>query len=482
MSFNFKNYIQPDNKIQTMINNGEDPDVIKTTQMEDRGICFDKKKYVIEPSTFITYANTRTVSKENDQGVWFYNYVDKHYDLLDEKDCKKILFKLITEADPKWWTPAMQKNYYSFFVNQIEAFQNTGTEEGVLQFNNGIFKFEEQPAELVTPSPEYYCHFRIPYDYDAEAECPNFINFLNDIFDGDKERIQLIQEIMGATLYYCKCMQNLIVFLGIGSNGKSVLANIIKFMLGAKNVSSIPLDKLSGSQFAKQNLDKKLLNISSEVNPEKIYSTADLKALTGGDSVEVERKYQNSYTAEIHAKYILLANDMIQTADYSDGFYRKLIIIPFDEKYKKLEPGAEKVDGVKYQDVTLEETLKEELPGIFNFAYKGLMRFVDQDYQFTVSTACEKAMGRYKNEHNVVKAFLNEAVDATGNKKDTVRSSDIFPAFEEFCRENHYYKQSRNITKIKFFKMLNQAIDETSSLISKKKHNDSFYFTGMKLK
>lgn len=55
MSFNFKNYIQPDNKIQTMINNGEAPDVIKTTQMEDRGICFDKKKYVIEPSTFITY-------------------------------------------------------------------------------------------------------------------------------------------------------------------------------------------------------------------------------------------------------------------------------------------------------------------------------------------------------------------------------------------------------------------------------------------
>ena len=259
---------------------------------------------------------------------------------------------------------------------------------------------------------------------------------------------------MGATLYYCKCMQNLIVFLGNGSNGKSVLANIIKFMLGAKNVSSIPLDKLSGSQFARQNLDKKLLNISSEVDPEKIYSTADLKALTGGDSVEVERKYQNSYTAEIHAKYILLANDMIQTADYSDGFYRRLIIIPFDEKYEKLEPGAEKVDGVKYQDVTLEETLKEELPGIFNFAYEGLMRFVDQDYQFTVSTACEKAMDRYKNEHNVVKAFLNEAVDVTGNKKDTVRSSDIFPAFEEFCRENHYYKQSRNITKIKFFKML----------------------------
>lgn len=482
MSFNFKNYIQPDNKIQTMINNGEDPDVIKTTQMEDRGICFDKKKYVIEPSTFITYANTRTVSKENNQGIWFYNYKDNHYDLLESKKYQKIFFTLITEVDPTWWNLAMQNSYLAFFVNQVRSFSSEGTEEGILQFNNGVFIFEEQPARFVEPSPEYNCQFRIPYDYDENADCPKFKAFLTDILSGDNERIKVVQEIMGATLYYCKCMQNLIVFLGNGSNGKSVLANMIKFMLGAKNVSSIPLDKLSGSQFARQNLDKKLLNISSEVDPEKIYSTADLKALTGGDSVEVERKYQNSYTAEIHAKYILLANDMIQTADYSDGFYRRLIIIPFDEEYKKLEPGAEKVDGVKYQDVTLEETLKEELPGIFNFAYEGLMRFVNQDYQFTVSTACEKAMDRYKNEHNVVKAFLNEAVDVTGNKKDTVRSSDIFPAFEEFCRENHYYKQSRNITKIKFFKMLNQAIDETSFLISKKKHNDSFYFTGMKLK
>lgn len=482
MSFNFKNYIQPDNKIQTMINNGEDPDVIKTTQMEDRGICFDKKKYVIEPSTFITYANTRTVSKENNQGIWFYNYKDNHYDLLESKKYQKIFFTLITEVDPTWWNLAMQNSYLAFFVNQVRSFSSEGTEEGILQFNNGVFIFEEQPARFVEPSPEYNCQFRIPYDYDENADCPKFKAFLTDILSGDNERIKVVQEIMGATLYYCKCMQNLIVFLGIGSNGKSVLANIIKFMLGANNVSSIPLDKLSGSQFAKQNLDKKLLNISSEVNPEKIYSTADLKALTGGDSVEVERKYQNSYTAEIHAKYILLANDMIQTADYSDGFYRRLIIIPFDEKYEKLEPGTEKVDGVKYQDVTLEETLKEELPGIFNFAYEGLMRFVNQDYQLSYSSACEKALEHYKNEHNVVKAFLNEAVNVSGNNSDIVRSSDIFPAFDVYCRDNHYFKQLRSTTKHMFFKMFEQAIDDMNLPIFKKKHSDSYYYTGMILK
>ena len=118
MSFNFKNYIQPDKKIQTMINNGEDPDVIKTTQMEDRGICFDKKKYVIEPSTFITYANTRTVSKENNQGIWFYNYKDNHYDLLESKKYQKIFFTLITEVDPTWWNLAMKATSWKGHLKQ----------------------------------------------------------------------------------------------------------------------------------------------------------------------------------------------------------------------------------------------------------------------------------------------------------------------------------------------------------------------------
>lgn len=482
MIFKVKNYIHPDRKIEAMINKGETPDTIKATQMNDRGISVSRNKYVIEASTFITYANTRTDSREDEHGIWFYNYTDNHYDLLNPKQCKKVLFTLICEGDKTWWNSAMENSYYSFFSNQIDSFQNNGTEEGILQFNNGIYIFEEQPARFVPPSSEYHCQFRLPYDYDENADCLNFKAFLNDIFSGDQERIDLIQEIMGATLYYCKCMQNLIVFLGNGSNGKSLLANIIKYMLGANNVSSVPLDQLSGSQFARQNLDKKLLNVSSEVNSGKIYSTADLKALTGGDSVEVEKKYQNSYTTEIYSKYILLANEMIQTEDYSDGFYRRLIIIPFNEEYKKLVPGSEKIEGVKYQDVTLEADLKEELPGIFNFAYEGLMRLINQDYQLSFSSACEKALERYKNEHNVVKAFLNDAVNVSGDYTDKVRSSDIFPAFEGYCRENHYFKQSRSITKKKFFKMFEQAIGDMDLQITKKKHSDSYYYIGMILK
>ena len=98
-------------------------------------------------------------------------------------------------------------------------------------------------------------------------------------------------------------MQKLVVFLGSGSNGKSLLSNMIKHMLGERNVSAVALDQISSGRFGKQNLDRKLLNISSETKTEKLYSTADLKALTGGDSIEIEEKFEKSYTTEIHSKF-----------------------------------------------------------------------------------------------------------------------------------------------------------------------------------
>ena len=303
----------------------------------------------------------------------------------------------------------------AYFRNKVEQFQTSGTQAGILQFNNCILDFSETERNVLNPSPEYFCNFRLPYDYDENADCPEFKAFLNDIFEDDEERIQLIQEIMGACLMYDKCMQYLVIFLGNGSNGKSLLASTIKHMLGDVNVSAIALDRLSGDRFAKQNLDGKLLNISSEIKSEKIYSTSDFKTLTGGDSVEVEKKFQNAYTTEIYCKYILLANEMFQTDDTSDGFYRRLIIIPFNQHYYDYVPDEKKEEEKKYQDIYLEGTLEDELSGIFNFALEGLFRLWDNDFHFSYSSACERAKENFKKEHNIVMAFLNECVEITGN-------------------------------------------------------------------
>ena len=485
-SFKAENYIRKDRNIEKLIqeNQGEITEEITEIMLEDRGISFnDRNKPVIDANQFIKYAMTLVTARENPHGIWFYNYKAKHYDLLPAEMYKKIFFHIIEQASETVWKPAMEKQYMAYFRNKVEQFQTSGTQAGILQFNNCILDFSEVEGKVLKPSPEYFCNFRLPYDYDENADCPEFKAFLNDIFEDDEERVQLIQEIMGACLMYDKCMQYLVIFLGSGSNGKSLLASTIKHMLGDVNVSAIALDRLSGDRFAKQNLDGKLLNISSEIKNEKIYSTSDFKTLTGGDSVEVEKKFQNAYTTEIYCKYILLANEMFQTDDTSDGFYRRLIIIPFNQHYYDYVPDEKKEEGKKYQDIYLEGTLEDELSGIFNFALEGLFRLWDNDFHFSYSSACERAKENFKKEHNIVMAFLNECVEITGiDSRFKEKSSDVFHRFDRFCRENHYHRQLSSINNKKFVRLMQQIIDSEELDIVRKKRKDSYYYVGMKFK
>lgn len=454
--FNEKNYIKRDKK------NAEWKEKLSTEEYQEkmlkqRGFEYDDKKRIkLNHNKFIQYAMKRITALNHAEKVYFYNFKSKRYEKLDEPQYRKIFFYIIEEASTEVWRKRMENEYIPYFLRKLAYAEDNGMKPGWLHFPNAIIDIENR--DIYDPTSDIFCLVQIPYKYDNDAEAPAFLDFLNDIFEGDQERIDLIQEIMGICLYYKDILQKLIVFLGAGSNGKSLLSNIIKKMLGEQNVSAIALDRLSGGRFSKQNLDRKLLNISSETKSEKLYSTSDLKTLTGGDSVEIEEKFEKSYTTEIHSKFILLANDMIQTKDYSDGFYRRLLIIPFNKRYVDLAPGDEPEEGVSYKDAFLEDKLLEELPGIFNFAVDGLLRFIENNYTLTNSEVCNKALEHYKNEHNVVKAFVNECLEIhEPNKKTKVKRSELFPAFKSFCYTNQF---SHNMSSIQFLRLFRNIMED----------------------
>lgn len=484
--FKVADYIKKDKKIAAMLteSNGIVTSQITDQQLSDRGISYNKNgEPVMNVNTFINYALKRVIARENKEGIWFYNFSKKHYDLLDQDTYEKIFFYIVEEASEDVWKNSMQKKYIAYLKNKVEQFNIDGNRPGFLQFNNYILDFTGEEITPYVPSSKDFCNFRIPYNYDPEANCPKFMKFLNEIFENDQERIDLIQEIMGACIYYENFMQKIVVFLGEGSNGKSVLASIISHMLGDSNTTGIALDNLSSGRFSKQNLDKKLLNISPEIKSEKLYSTADIKALTGGDKVEVEEKFKKRYTTSIHTKFIILANHMIQTEDDSEGFFRRIILIPFNQYFYDPVPDEDRDPEKLYKNPYLESELYEELPGIFNFALDGFIRLYNNSFSFTKSSVCEKAIEVYKNEQNVVKAFMNECIIITGiQSKKKVKSSELYPRFETFCKKNHYYRQLNNFPQNRFLKMFKNIIDVEGLDVVYKELSDNNYYVGIQFK
>lgn len=112
--------------------------------------------------------------------------------------------------------------------------------EEYINVGNRLVYFDEATGKLKTRhhTSKVFTTNQIPVDLVKGAKCPNFIKFLESIFAGDKERIRLLQEYMG----YCLCnstkAEKMIIFLGRGANGKSVLCRVIRELVGGNHGAS----------------------------------------------------------------------------------------------------------------------------------------------------------------------------------------------------------------------------------------------------
>jgi hypothetical protein len=72
--------------------------------------------------------------------------------------------------------------------------------------------------------------------------CPRWLRFLEEVLEGDKDRISLLQEWFGYCLTHDTSLHAFMVLEGSGANGKSVVCEILTKMLGVDNVSNVPLE------------------------------------------------------------------------------------------------------------------------------------------------------------------------------------------------------------------------------------------------
>ncbi|GIO32876.1 hypothetical protein J2TS6_40170 [Paenibacillus albilobatus] len=243
------------------------------------------------------------------------------------------------------------------------------------------------------------------------------------MFQGDKQTIGVVQEMMG---YCCTAetrAHKVFILEGVGSNGKSVLIEIIEHLCGKQNVSHVAMNELS-QPFARGELVEKLLNVSSENEfSEKGLNTQQIKSIAAGDMIRVENKHEKGFSYRPVCKLLFGMNALPATMDKSHGFFRRLVIIPFRRVFK----GAE-------ADKMLLEKLLEELPGIFNFAMEGLRRLRERDFVFSEAVAIEQAVNSYKAEQNPVIPFVSDFVEQ-GTDDDRVNKNELFDRFQTWCRQ-----------------------------------------------
>ncbi len=350
----------------------------------------------------------------------FYVYIKGYWKALHAAQMAKIIeehFRFITKF------PSAKR--HQVLDNLEIIIQRELTEFNILDlinFPQGMF--DPKGNNLIKHDEKYLSTIRIPYDYNMMAECPLWLKTLDGIFEGDEDKAEILQEFFGYCLTRDTKREKALLLLGETRSGKSTILETIVGLIGEENCSSVTLDSISNPQFTPL-LINKLVNIDWDVNATAEDYEANFKIITTGEPIRVNQKFIKAFTFRPYCKMIMAANKFPRITDHSSAFYTRLILLPCNRQFSPHE-----------QDIDLKVKLKQELPGIFNWAVKGLIR-LEQRKIFEVNKKfMTDAIEELREESNPVDVFFKENVVIDVSGPAEIEKQILYSRYCEWCRSN----------------------------------------------
>jgi len=317
--------------------------------------------------------------------------------------------------------------------------------ERKMNFLNGYLDIDNM--EFMPHDPEHAFRNILPYDYDPDAQAPAFLQMLDLVTGGDQATITVLLEFVGYCLSNDNCWaQKALVLTGDGSNGKSTFLDVLKALAGKGNYASNNLAKID-SDYNLATLDKKLFNISEETSPKALLDNSTFKNLVTGGTFLVRLPYKEPYEIANRSKQILTCNAMPETQDNTHGFYRRLLIVPFDQTITPESPGY---------DPRMTQKLVAELPGIFNLAMAAYHQLVERG-RFAESEQIQAKMDEYQLENDSVLYWVKNHLvvhENGGFENHFTSTGDLYAAYAASMKSMgrigvHFQKFYKQVGKLK---------------------------------
>jgi P4 family phage/plasmid primase-like protien len=301
----------------------------------------------------------------------------------------------------------------------------------IINVKNGLYNL--MTNTLMPHSPDYLSLKQCPIYYVSKAKPRFFGRFIKEIVYF--EDIRSVFELMAYTFYRANPFEVIVILLGDGSNGKSVLFGVLTALHGEGNVSNVSIRTMLERPFALYDFLGKNCNLDSELSTGKIEDTATLKKITGQQLVRVEQKNQKAFDARIYAKLWLCANKIPYSSDQTNAWYRRNIIIATPNTF---DVKADPMQGIKKMDINLlsKLTTNEELSGIFNVLMKHLRHVLKNREIYVSAKSIEERRTKYLLAADPLTAFVEKAIEQTPEQMRNTIKDVMYLAYSEFCTRN----------------------------------------------
>src|SRR5262249_16614748 len=152
-------------------------------------------------------------------------------------------------------------------------------------------------------TPRLFVQNKLEFDFEPTAATPTrWLQLLNEIWSEDHDSQKLLQEYFGYCLTPDASLQKFLALIVPSRTAKGTITGVLSALICKPNCCSIRLAKLA-SRFGLENaVDKSLILVPDAVmpRPERAAEVVELlKAMTGGDAIDVDRKGKPIITAKL---------------------------------------------------------------------------------------------------------------------------------------------------------------------------------------
>lgn len=349
------------------------------------------------------------------------------------------IYRLIYMIDPRY-TEAKVKDVY-FKIKMSCAIREREKSKYSFAVGNGVYDAKKHVLEPFTPDRIFTSKIKTNYVKNApKPKAFDVDNWIAEIACHDEEVITLLFQLINEAVNGNYTRGKFFILQGEGLNSKGTFQQMLINLMGEKNVSTLKMKEI-GERFKTYSMIHAVANIGDDVSAEYIPDNSDLMSITTGDSITVEQKGKDSFTAQLSCALIFSMNRVPKMGNKTYGLYRRMVIIPFMADFK----GEKEDRSIKDEKIYDKEVLEYVL-------YKALQL----DFQkFIEPQSVKTRLEEYKIHNDTTLEFYKECWEGEViSKFSKVPTSHVFDLYKAFCMENGYKHKSQRTFIIEFQKVL----------------------------
>jgi len=320
-------------------------------------------------------------------------------------------------------------------------------------FSNGVFDFKTKefrqgyPQDYITKTTGINY---VKFNYDEQKEISDEImTFMEQLFP-QPELCRYMWDHLASCLIGIKKEHAFNIYRGSGSNGKSILTDLMTQALGEYK-GTVPITLVTEKRSSIGGTSSEVIQLKGvryavmqEPSKDAVINEGIMKELTGGDPIQARALYSDSEIFIPQFSLVVCTNALFEIKSNDDGTWRRMKLVDFLAKF--VSEGESHTDDTKYV-FPKDKSLKEKLPKWASvFIAMLVQKACATDGEVKDCQEVVAASNKYRQSQDCITAFIADKI-----VKDTVGSigkRNLNDVFKEWFQMNYGSRKMPKLSEI----------------------------------